>query len=197
MASAKFCCSPEERPEAEKSKANKAAVPTLVSDHRWQMADVPRAASLEWNWIQNPTKDSYHLTMFKFHQLLTLKTPMERNNIFIENRKYGTDMDWTFRCFNNRNKKVENVLAHKSILLKYSPVVADLCEMSANSGLAKNGWFPNKIHSQWIHWNHLKFVIIFVWFFNHRTRCAIPEGSYPIPYDSVIRTHSDNSKRRI
>lgn len=84
-------------------------------------------------------------------QVLVLKVTEEKDQRLILERENGQNLDWSFQSLDNH--EVYNVVkAHKSIVLKYSPYLRNICHLYANRGAQKNCWYLNMQLIQLIYW---------------------------------------------
>lgn len=69
-------------------------------------------------------------------QVLVLKVIEKKDQRLILERKNGQNLDWSFFSLDNN---VENeVKAHKSIVLKYSSYLRNICQIYADHSAQKN-----------------------------------------------------------
>lgn len=72
-----------------------------------------------------------------FKQVLTLQPKLGKDQNLINERTYGSkNLDFEFKCYGGG--VVEKVLAHKSVVVAYSPTLSSLCQQAARSGMQKN-----------------------------------------------------------
>lgn len=72
---------------------------------------------------------------------MNVKEPNDKH--LIEQRRYGTNLDWSFIAIDKETKEAKRILAHKSLLLKYSNPFRHLAEKHNYSGLPFNGLYQN------------------------------------------------------
>lgn len=72
---------------------------------------------------------------------LNVSEPKDKH--LIEQRKYGSNLDWSFIVIDKETKEAKKVLAHKSLLLKYSKSLRLLAEKHDYSGVPFNGLYLN------------------------------------------------------
>lgn len=77
----------------------------------------------------------------KKSQVLVLKVEEEKDRCLILDWKIGDGFDWKFLSVNNGEATV--VPAHKSLVLKYSSYLRDLCETSSKRGIEKTSKFDS------------------------------------------------------
>lgn len=71
-------------------------------------------------------------------QVLTLKPLLNKDETLNEERRLGSkNLDFTFKCYGVG--VVGHVLAHRSVVVAYSPELKQLCHIAARSGLPKSG----------------------------------------------------------
>lgn len=71
-----------------------------------------------------------------FTQVLNLNVKEKINPHFILERKMGIDLDWKFVSV--QGSEIQDVRAHKSIIIKYSPKIRKLIKILDQSGIKRN-----------------------------------------------------------
>lgn len=84
-----------------------------------------------------------------------MKVDEKKDRCLILDWKIGDGFDWKFLSVNNGVAKV--VPAHKSLVLKYSSYLRDLCETSSERGIEKNSKYSNNLIQ------FINSILIFVW----------------------------------
>lgn len=113
-------------------------------------------------------------------QVLVLKVAGKPDEHLILERKNGQHLDWSFYSLDN---DVENVVkAHKSVVLKYSSYLRNICQLYADRDTPKNCRYQNMQWIQFIYW-----ILIFI-LLNFSLSVSLSIENNRLPCDLIIWT---------